>query len=327
MKEERVVRKKQLFLGKNRNLVDILWGTQNVGVVVATVGLFTFLAIANPYFLTSFNILNVLRQISVIGILCVGQTILMISGELDLSVGATLSLCACVAAALAIRGFNPWLSAIVGIGTGGALGLSNGLLVTKVKINALIVTLGMLSVSKGFALLVTQAMPIAFRYSVSFLGSGYILQIPVPVVLMFFLVAIGHIVLRFTVFGRRIFAVGGNPRAARLSGMKVEQIKVLAFVLMGVLTGLAGIVFAGILKSADPIAGVGFELQCIAAVVIGGTTLGGGKGSVIGALLGAALMGLLRNGFVLLRVSAYWQVVTIGAVLIGAITLDRLKRS
>lgn len=319
-------KEKQLFLRKMRSLVEVLRGTQNMGVVVSTIGLFTFLAITSPYFLTSFNLLNVLRQISVIGILCVGQAILMICGELDLSVGATLSLCACVAAALAINGLNPWLSAAMGIGTGGLLGLSNGLLVTRVKVNALIVTLGMLSVSKGFALLVTQAMPIPFRWSVSILGSGYVWRVPMPVILMFSIMAIGHVVLRYTVFGRRIFAVGGNPRAAKLSGMKVEQVKVIAFILMGLLTGVAGIIFAGILKSADPIAGVGFELQCIAAVVIGGTRLGGGKGSVIGALFGAALMGILRNGFVLLRVSAYWQVVAMGAVIVGAVALDQLRR-
>lgn len=305
---------------------DEIMKVKGIGVILSLVGLSILLSILSPYFLTPLNLFNVLRQISVIGILTVGQTLLMISGGLDLSIGASLGLTSCVAAYVAQYGINSWLCGFIGILVGLIVGMVNGLLVTRIRVNALITTLGMLSIARGIALLITGGMPIQFRYPVSFLGSGYVWQIPFPVIVMFVVAMVGHFIAKETILGRLIFAVGGSERAANLSGINVEGVRLTVFSLMGALAGLAGIVFAGNLASADPIAGIGIELDVIAAVVIGGTRLGGGEGSVVGSIIGAALMGVLRNGFVLLRISSYWQVVTIGLVIIVAVAMDQLRK-
>ncbi|WP_406676828.1 ABC transporter permease [Moorella sp. ACPs] len=299
---------------------------QEVGILIALVVLCIALSIASPFFLQKDNILNVLRQISVVGILAVGEAFIIISGAIDLSVGSLLGLGGVMTAYFTMIGVNPFLAAVLGLAVGGLGGFINGILVTKAKINSFIVTLGMLSVARGITLLITGGMPISFESPIAFLGNGYIRSVPVSVIVMFLIIGLGHIFATKTIMGRNIFAIGNNEKAAELSGIAVEKLRLIVFTLMGILAALSGIILAGNLLSADPTSGTGYELDVIAAVVIGGASLAGGQGSIFGVLIGAALMGVLRNGFVLLGISAYWQIVTIGIVIVAAVGLDQLRK-
>lgn len=303
-----------------------VFSVQELGILVVLFIICTFLAFASDYFLKVDNLLNVLRQISVVGIIAVGEALIIITAGIDLSVGSILSLGG-VAAAISIQaGLNPWLGLIVGLIAGGLVGLSNGLLVVKGKLNAFIVTLGMLNVARGIAYLFTEGMPINFDNSVSYLGSGYLFGIPFQVIIMFVMIIVGHIFIKKTVSGRYVFAVGDNEKAAKLSGIRVDRIKIFVYTITGVLCALAGVITAGNLSVADTAAGNGLEMDVIAAVVIGGASLSGGQGSIFGVLIGAAIMGVLRNGFVLLGLSAYWQMVSIGAVVVLAVYMDQFRK-
>ena len=299
---------------------------KELGILLALLTLCVGLSIASPYFLEGTNLINILRQISVIGILAVGQAFIIISGEIDLSVGSMLALGGVVAAEVTAKGVDPILAVLIALLVGASAGFTNGILVTKFRINSFIVTLGMLSVARGITLLITGGMPISFDSVASFLGGGYISVIPVSVIIMFAIVMLGHFFATRTVMGRNIFAVGSNKRAAELSGINVVKVKLINFTVMGILAALSGVILAGNLLSASPSSGSGYELDVIAAVVIGGASLAGGEGSIIGVLIGAALLGVLRNGFVLLNISAYWQVVAIGVVIVAAVGLDQLRK-
>ncbi|MBE3580997.1 MAG: ABC transporter permease [Thermoanaerobacteraceae bacterium] len=299
---------------------------QELGIVLALFVMCTFLAVRSPYFLTLENLLNVLRQISVVGIVAVGEALVIISGGIDLSVGSILALCGVSTALLIKSGLNFVLAGLVGIGIGAFVGAVNGVLVVKGRIAPFIVTLGMLSIARGITYLLTGGMPTTFESPLALLGSGYILGVPVSVIVMFIVVFWGHAFATRTVTGRYVFAVGDNERAARLSAIKVDEIKMFVYIVSGCLSALAGIILAGNLYTADTAAGVGLELDAIAAAVIGGASLAGGQGSIFGVLIGSALMGVLRNGFVLLGVSAYWQTVTIGLVIIGSVAIDHLRK-
>lgn len=294
-------------------------------VFVALVLLCTVVSFLSPYFLGVQNIFNVLRQFSVIGILAVGEALIIITSGIDLSVGSVLGLMGVITALLAGLGLPPVLIFFLAIIIGGLVSSINGLLVTKVRINPFIVTLGMMSVAKGAALLITGGMPISINNKITVLGSGYIGVVPVPVIIMFIIAVIGHIFASRTLPGRNIYAVGNNERAAKLSGIRVDRIKIMTFMIMGALCALSSIIVSGQLNTAEPSAGAGYEMDVIAAVVIGGASLSGGEGSIVGVILGAAIMGVLRNSFVLLGVPSYWQVVAIGVVTVGAVAIDSLK--
>jgi ribose transport system permease protein len=294
-------------------------------VFIALFALSAGIALASPFFLGVNNIFNVLRQFSIIGILAVGEALVIITGGIDLSVGSVVGLCGVVTALLAALHLSPVLVFLASIAFGTAVGSMNGLLVTEVGINPFIVTLGMLSVARGSALLITGGLPLSNETPITWLGGGYLGPVPVPVILMFAVAAAGQIFATRTLAGRNVFAVGDNERAAYLSGVRVKRVKVMVFMITGALCALSGIILSGTLNSAEPSAGSGYELDVIAAVVIGGASLSGGEGSIVGVIIGAALMGVLRNGFVLLGVSAYWQVVSIGLVIIAAVGLDSLK--
>lgn len=312
-------------LTQKNNLFSRFMKQKEMPIFLALLILCVVLSLSSEFFLTSKNIFNVLRQFSVIAILAVGQALIIITGGIDLSVGSLVGLMGVVTALLAGTGLPAWVIFVAVILAGCIAGSINGLLVTKVRINPFIVTLGMLSIAKGVALLITGGMPISIDNSITYLGSGYIGAVPVPVIIMFLIVMIGHIFATRTLFGRNIYAVGNNERAAKLSGIRVDRVKIMVFVIMGALCALSGMIMSGNLSTAEPAAAEGYELDVIAAVVIGGASLAGGQGSIIGVILGAAIMGVLRNGFVLLEVSAYWQVVTIGLVIIAAVALDSLK--
>ena len=308
------------------NIFKSLKRFREIGLLAALLGLCLVTSLASPYFLKPLNIFNVLRQISVVGILSIGQTMILVAAGIDLSVGSVVSMTGCVAAWLALQGVNPWVSIFSGLLAGSLAGLINGLVITKLKINAFIATLGMLSIAQGVALLISGGLPLTFRGPFQFLGQGYIWQIPFAVIIMTTISILGSIFMNRSVIARKIYAVGGNERAALVSGIKIDRIRLFVFLLNGTLAGLAGIITGANLAVADPTVASGLEMDVIAAAVIGGASLNGGEGTVWGALLGAAIMGVLRNAFVLLHVSGYWQIVIIGTFVILAVAVDNFGK-
>lgn len=295
-------------------------------VLIGLVVIFIVMSFASPFFLKLNNIMNVLQQISRYGIISVGMALIMITGGIDLSVGYTVALSACMAAHLTTNMLLPWpVVFLVVLLMGAVIGLVNGLLVTKVKLWPFIVTLATSKIISGCVLLLTSGMPIHIESPLCWLGSGYVGPVPVSVIMMFLVIIVGSIFASMTQTGRNIYAIGNNERAAALSGIRVERTKTLVYVICGILCAFCGIVVAGNLNSADAGLGAGYETDVIAAVVIGGVSMSGGEGSIWGALIGAMIIGILKNAFILLKVSSYWQSVVIGLVIIAAVTIDRIR--
>ena len=279
-----------------------------------------------------------LRQISINLCLSIGMTMIVITGGIDLSVGSVLALSGAIAAGLLKNGItiSSWnvmlqftvLGAIVaGVVTGLAMGWFNGLMITRFRLPPFVATLGTLSIARGLTMLWTGGFPITnLGEGFRFLGTGYWLGIPVPVWISAALVALFHVFMQRTVFGKYMYAIGDNERTARLCGVNVEGIKWLAYTLGGGLAGVAGLLMAARLDSATPNAGFSYELDSIAAVVIGGTSLSGGRGSILGTVLGCLIIGVLNNGLVLLEVSPFWQQVVKGVVILVAVAVDRASR-
>jgi ribose transport system permease protein len=301
---------------------------------VALVVLVILMSFLSPYFLKQENIFNVLRAMSTIGIMAIGQTMIIVTGGIDLSVGSVLAVSAVVAARLMFTGVvPPWIAVAIGLGVGTVLGLINGLVVTRLRVSPFIATLGMLSIARGLTLFIatglegTVASNVPMRNeAVNFLGGGYVGPVPMPVIEMVVLVIIFSLFLRYTVLGRQIYAVGSNEQAARLSGVPVNLVKLFVYTVTGTLAALSGIMTAGLLATAATSAGTGTELEVIAAVVIGGASLAGGEGTIIGSIIGAAIMAVLRNAFILLKLPTYMQTITIGAVIILAVAADQIRR-
>jgi ribose transport system permease protein len=295
------------------------------------------LGVASEKFLTVDNGLNVLRQISINVCLSLGMTLVILSGGIDLSVGSVLALSGAVAAGLlknglALPAFNALLqftvfgAIVAGLIVGVALGTFNGLMITRLNLPPFVATLGMLSIARGLTMLWTGGFPVTgLGSSFGVMGTGQWLGVPMPVWIGAALVTIFVIVTRRTRFGRHIYAVGGNERAALLSGLIVNRIKLLVYALGGGLAAVAGLLVTSRLDSATPNAGSGYELDSIAAVVIGGTSLDGGRGSVWGTVLGCLIIGVLNNGLVLLEVSPFWQQVIKGGVILAAVAIDKLS--
>ena len=290
------------------------------------VGLFVLCAVLwalTPHFLTVSNLLNVAQQTSINAVIAVGLTFVIISGGIDLSVGSLVAFSGVVTASLLQRAVPVPLALLAGLMTGLACGLVNGLLITFGRLPPFIATLGIMSVARGGSLLYTDGRPVSgFGEEFRWIATGEILRVPVPVVIMIVVYVIAHFVLRRTPFGRYLFAMGGNEEAALLSGVRVRLHKTLVYGVCGLLSALAAVMLTARLNSAQPIAGINYELDAIAATVIGGTSLLGGQGSVVGTLIGALIMGVLRNGLNLLGVSSFIQQVVIGAVIILAVLLD-----
>ena len=276
-----------------------------------------------PYFLTVSNLLNVAQQTAINAVIAVGLTFVIISGGIDLSVGSLVAFSGVVLASLLQREVPIPLAIAGGLFAGSACGLLNGVLITMGRLPPFIATLGMMSVARGGALLFTQGRPISgFSDSFRWLATGEILSVPVPVALMIVVYGIAHFLLRRTKFGRYLYAIGGNEEAALLSGVRVRWYKTMVYGTSGLLSGVAAVLLTARLNSAQPIAGINYELDAIAATVIGGTSLMGGQGSVVGTLIGALIMGVLRNGLNLLGVSSFIQQVVIGSVIILAVLMD-----
>jgi ribose transport system permease protein len=295
------------------------------------------LSVLSDRFLTPDNGWNILRQISVNLCLSIGMTLVILGGGIDLSVGAILGLAGAVSAGLLKNGlalpgtslvleFTVSGAILAGVVVGGAAGGFNGLAVTRFKLPPFVATLGMLSIARGLTMLWTGGFPITgLGAQFGYLGTGSLLGMPLPVWVMLALTAVFVVVTQRTRFGRHLYAVGGNERAARLTGLNVARIKLAIYTLAGALAGVAGLIVTARLDSAQPNAGLGYELDSIAAVVIGGTSLSGGRGSVAGTVLGCLIIGVLNNGLFLLNVSPFWQQVIKGGVILLAVALDKMN--
>ncbi len=295
-------------------------------VLVMLVIVFMGLTIASEFFLTTRNLTNVARQMSVVGIVALGQALVIISGGIDLSVGSVIGLAAVAAAMISAGTGSPILGIVGALAIGTLVGVINGLLVTRVRINPFITTLGTLSIARGTALLVTNGNPQRFDNWAAWLGYGKVGEIPAQFILLVVLTAMVWFFANRVKWGRNVYAVGDNARAARLAGVDVRATRILVFTVCGALAGLGGLLLGGMLTNANPNLGLGYELDVIAAVILGGVALTGGRGSILGVVIGAALMALLRNAFVLLNVSGYWQTITIGLVVVIAVGADSLAR-
>ncbi len=274
------------------------------------------------------NILNVLRQVSINALIAFGMTFVILTGGIDLSVGSILALTGAVTAGMMASGVDPILAMLLGLFLGAVLGAINGVIIAKGKVAPFIATLATMTIYRGLTLVYTEGRPISgLGDSMAFqmLGKGYFLGIPIPVVTMLISFGILYFILKKTTFGRRVYAVGGNEEASVLSGINADRIKIYVYSLVGALAALASLILTSRLNSAQPTAGQMFELDAIAAVVLGGTSLTGGRGWIVGTLIGALIIGVLNNGLNLIGVSSFFQQVVKGAVILLAVLLDRKK--
>jgi ribose/xylose/arabinose/galactoside ABC-type transport system permease subunit len=291
-------------------------------------GLCLLLTLLSPHFLTVSNLLNVMEQTSINAVIAVGMTFVILSGGIDLSVGSVLALAGVVLASALQHDWPLPLALLVSVTAGAACGLLNGVLVTLGRLPPFIVTLGMMSVARGLALLYTEGRPISgFDSGFRMLATGRVAFVPVPVLLTLAVYLVAYVLLNRARFGRYVYAIGGNEEATRLSGVPVRFHKTMVYGLSGFTSGLAAAVLTARLNSAQPIAGIMYELDAIAATVIGGTSLLGGSGTLSGTLIGALIMGVLRNGLNLLGISSFLQQVIIGLVIVGAVLVDSLLKS
>lgn len=291
-----------------------LWILLLIGIV---------LGFASPVFATSTNLLNVALATSVTALLAVGQTFVIILAEIDLSVGSLLSFSAAITA-LTLRHHGTLIGLLAGLAVGAAAGLVNGLLVTKTRMPSFIVTLAMMSVLAGLALQVTQGNPVSVTdFNFQNIGQARQFGVPVPVWIMAVVFVVFGVLLARSRFGRYVYATGDNQEAARLSGIPTDRVKIIAFMISGALAAVAGFIITARLSTAEPTAGTGLELEAIAAVIIGGTSLAGGRGDMIGTLVGALILGVIDNGMNLLNVSPFLQSVVKGVVILIAVLLDR----
>ena len=293
-----------------------------IGLIIFAV----IVSILNPRFLTHANILNVLRQTSINSIIAIGMTLVILTGGIDLSVGSILAFCGAVMASMLNAGHNAILSLIVTLALGLVFGFFNGFLVSKMKLQAFIVTLVTMTFLRGATLVFTEGKPITVDDGgllFENIGGGYLFNIPIPIYIMIILFILGHYLLMHTKFGRYTYAIGGNEEATKLSGIHVEKIKIWVYGLCGMLSALAGVILTSRLYSAQPTAGSGYELDAIAAVVLGGTSLAGGVGRITGTALGALIIGVLGNALNLLNVSSYYQMMIKAIVILVAVLIDR----
>jgi ribose transport system permease protein len=285
------------------------------------------LSILTPHFLTTDNLLSIALQTAIIAILALGQVYVIISGGIDLSVGSILALSGVISAQLLVSGWPTALAIVAGVLAGALLGFINGLVITKGKLPPFIVTLGMMGVARGLSLVLTDGLPVSgLPETFTKLGNERIFYIPIPVIFLIVVTIISAFILSRTIFGRYVYSIGSNEEAAQLSGINVNFHKLMIYVVCGLLSGLAGVLLTARLVSAQPTAGTGYELDAIAAVVIGGASLMGGVGTVGGTIIGAFIMGVLRNGLNLLNVTPFWQQIAIGVVIVLAVYLDQMRR-
>ncbi len=295
------------------------------------------ISLLSDKFLTVSNVWNVMRQISVNICISTGMTLVVLTAGIDLSVGSVLALCGAITAGLMKNGielpssnlyigFTLFGGILIALLCGGLLGLFNGWAITRFNVPPFVATLAMLTIARGLTMLWTKGFPISgLGDKFTYLGTGWLLGIPVPVWISLVVVLVAVLLTRKTSLGKYMYAIGGNESASRLSGIKVQRVKIAAYVISGVLAGIGGLIVSSRLDAAQPNAGTGYELDSIAAVVIGGTSLSGGRGSILGTVLGAVIIGVLNNGLVLLNVSPFWQQVVKGFVILIAVIIDKIS--
>ncbi len=299
---------------------------QRLGMAIVLLILIAIMAAITPNFFTYNNMINVARESSINAILAIGVTFVILSGGIDLSVGSALAVTGAVSVVLTLQGVPSILAVLAGILLGGLLGALNGALIAKFTLAPFIVTLGALTYLRGGAYFVTGGSTVINQdLGFAFLGLGSLGPIPWPVVVAFIVFIAAYILLNRTVFGRHVYAIGGSERAARMSGINVDRTFIWVYVISGICAGIAGVIFSARLLSAQPTAGQTYELFAIAAVILGGTKLTGGIGSLTGTVIGALIIGVLNNSLVLLDVPFFYQLVITGVVVILAVLLDRFR--
>ncbi|MBU5313911.1 ribose ABC transporter permease [Tissierella carlieri] len=310
---------------ENRNLDKL---RPIIGLIIFSV----IISILNPRFLTMGNLLNVFRQTSINAIIAAGMTFVILSAGIDLSVGSILGFSGAVGAKMLASGYNIWLSLLAAIVIGAVAGIVNGIIITKGKVQPFIATLAIMILLRGATMVFTSGRPIpvsgehisgVFRW----IGTGEVLGIPVPIAIMIIVFIVCYYILNHTQYGRHLYAVGGNEEASLLSGVNTAKIKILAYTASGILAAIAGIIVTSRLSSAQPTSGEGYELDAIAAVVLGGTSLVGGQGTIIGTIIGALIIGILNNALNLMDVQSYYQMIAKAIVIIVAVLLDKKEKT
>lgn len=297
--------------------------------VIALIILMAVITIINSNFLTANNLLNLLLQVTSNALIAFGMTFVILTGGIDLSVGSILALSSALTAGLLGSGMPVALAILSSLILGCILGMMNGLLISYGKLAPFIVTLATMTIFRGATLVYTNGNPITKGLSdtflFQFLGQGYIVGIPFPVIIMFIVFIVLYVLLHKTAFGKSVYAIGGNEKAAYISGVKLNKVKIIIYSISGMMASISGLIITSRLSSAQPTAGASYEMDAVAAVVLGGTSLSGGKGRILGTLIGALIIGVLNNGLNIIGVSAFWQQVVKGVVILIAVLIDRFK--
>ncbi len=299
-----------------------------LGPVIALIVLMVFVTILNPSFIKPSNLVNLLRQVSINALIAFGMSFVILTGGIDLSVGSVLALTSAIFAGLLGMGVPPFIGVLIALLIGCALGAINGFLITKGKMAPFIATLATMTIFRGLTLVYTGGNPItnfSNAFSYKFIVRGYVFGIPWPVILMVIFFAVAFVILNKTPFGRKTYAIGGNEKASFISGIKTDAVKVKIYAISGFLATLAGLILTSRLNSAQPTAGTAYEMDAIAAVVLGGISMSGGKGSIAGTLVGALILGTLNNGLNMLGVSSFYQQIVKGIVILIAVLIDRKR--
>lgn len=302
----------------------IVFGRRESGLFFLLIGIFVIMFFLEPdTFFSTENMFNILRQVSIVAIIAVGQTFVMVSGGIDLSIGYSLGLCGIVIAQVLRAGYNPLIAIICGVVVSALVGFSNGIIITKLKLPPFIATLGMANIARGIIYVMTKGYSISVSDPfILFLGSGNIGPIPAMAILMVIIILFGMYLLDRTAFGTRVKAMGGNELATKLSGINVSKNKIAVYTMTGVLAGIGGVITIGRQYAANPGAGANFEMDSIAATIVGGTSLSGGQGTVLGTLLGSLLLTVIKNALILMSVNMYWQTVAVGGIIIAVCAID-----
>lgn len=312
--------------------LNIIWKTitslREITVILIIITVSLILTMLSPYFLTQDNLMSTAIGLAADGMISVGMTIALVSGGLDLSVGSVMALSGVTAGALYFGGMSIWLACVIALAVGMICGLVNGFFIGKVGLNPFITTLAVMGIARGASYVLTQGSPISLfgvPESFAFIGQGKVLGLPFIVALFIVIAVVGDFLMRRSEYLRKVFYTGSNEKAAILSGINTSRVKMGVYLLVATLTSIAGILSVARFTVATPIAGMGAEMRSISAAVIGGASLSGGEGTILGAVLGVILLNLINNGLILLNVPVYWQDLVNGVILITAVTLDYMS--
>lgn len=322
MKNESVVATSQRAASAKGNRAWV----RKLGIVVSLLALFIFFACMSEKFLSASNLTNILVQSSINGVIALGMTLVIITGGIDLSVGSIVALSAMTAAMMMASGLSPAIALVTAVALGVVCGVANGLLISLLGLQPFLVTLGTMSIYRGITLIMSDGLPVR-GLSQEFLKAMNSLNtsVPVPVILLLVLAVAFGIILKWTPYGQYLFAVGGNEEAARFSCVNVSAVKTTTYALSGLACAIAAIIYMGRLAAADPQTGDGYELNAIASAAIGGASLAGGRGSLVGTIIGALILGTLSNGLILMNVQSFYQTLFVGIIIIVATTIDRFS--